>query len=106
MSVFFLRWLACFSVSAGPSATSALRPGPRLRAAGAGAPRRRARAGARGGGVLRDRARGAGAARGRPGGGVILLGDRPLTLADLEQVARGSTKVAIGTESAARMKKA
>jgi len=37
---------------------------------------------------------------------VILLGERPLTLADLEQVARGSAKVAIGTESVARMKKA
>ena len=36
---------------------------------------------------------------------MILLGDRPLTLAEVEQVARGSAKVAVGTESVARMKK-
>jgi histidine ammonia-lyase len=37
---------------------------------------------------------------------VILLGDRPLTLAEVELVARGSTTITIGSESAARMKKA
>lgn len=36
---------------------------------------------------------------------MILLGDRPLTLAELEQVARGSATVTVGSESLARMKK-
>ena len=37
---------------------------------------------------------------------MILLGDRPLTLADVEQVARGRTTVAVGSEARARMKRA
>ena len=36
---------------------------------------------------------------------MILLGDRPLTLAEVEQAARGSATVAVGSESRARMKK-
>ena len=37
---------------------------------------------------------------------MILLGDRPLTLADVEQVARGRATVAVGSEARARMKQA
>jgi len=36
---------------------------------------------------------------------VILLGDRPLTLADVEQVARGRATVAVGSQARTRMKR-
>ena len=36
---------------------------------------------------------------------MILLGDRPLSLAEVEQVARGRATVAVGSDSRARMKK-